>query len=87
MKKLLIYAIPFLLPFVLYGIYFLLAKRGIVRSWPAKQVAWLMAAGLGLSMLTAGFFAVTDGARPGTEYTPPRVENGEIKSSEFRKVE
>jgi hypothetical protein len=87
MKKLLVYLVPFLLPFVIYGVYVLLARAGIVKGQPSKPYIWLLIAGLVLSIVTVGVLALTSGAEPGAQYTPPRFENGELKSGTFRESE
>lgn len=87
MKKLLIYLVPFLIPFVVYGVYVLLARAGIVKGQPSTPWVWLLAIGLVLCVVTVSILAVTGGAEPGTQYTPPRFENGELKSGTFRDSE
>jgi hypothetical protein len=86
-KKLLIYVVPFLLPFVVYGIYVLLARRGIVRPLRSGPWVWLLVAGFVLCLLTVGVLAVTGGSEPGREYVPPHVEDGQIKPGTFRQSE
>lgn len=84
MKKLIIYLVPFLLPFVIYGFYILLARAGVVRRPLTTPWVMLFGAGLLLMVVGVGVLALTGGAEPDAAYTPPRVENGEIRSGTFQ---
>lgn len=84
LKKLIVYAIPFLIPFLLFVLYWLLARKGALPGPRSQLWLWLSVAGICLILLTAGVLAVTSGADPGSSYTPPRVEDGVLKDGEFR---
>jgi len=87
MSRLLLNAFLFLLPFMLYGLYVLAARRLGWMSRDADQApphAWLVLTGLGLVLASIGLFAVFDGSEVGKEYVPARLENGEIVPGGFR---
>lgn len=87
MKKLIVYLVPLLLPFVIYGIYVLMARAGMVKGPPSTPWVTLFGAALVLLLVAVGVLALTGGADPGTEYAPPRVIDGEIRSGTFREDE
>ena len=87
MRRFIIHAIPFLLPFVLHGIYWLIAKRRENRGLSMVPWLWLTATGVFLSLLTMAILAFTTGNEPGGEYIPPRYEDGVIKPAETRPAE
>jgi hypothetical protein len=90
MFRKLIQFLPFLLPFVAWGLYMVLA-RSRARSkqtgqpaWQDTPWAWLTIAGLVLFI--AGMIGVAlmeEGNTEGT-YIPPRLEDGRIVPSDVR---
>lgn len=78
-RKLLLHVLPFLLPFVVYGFYVLMAKRAELRGevWRHAPWYWLTAVGLSLSILS---FVLVALLAPGGEgiYMPKRMVDGEI---------
>ena len=66
--------LPFVLPFVSYGIY--RRQRGIKQELYPVQT--LTAAGLGLVLVFLFVFSVPDRAPADSAYTPPKFENGQI---------
>ena len=84
LNKLLVYLVPFLLPFVIYGIYLVLARKGKVADIARGPWLVLIAAGFVLLLITIGFLALTGGGGTDDEYIPPRVEDGVLKPGEFR---
>lgn len=87
MRRFIIHAIPFLLPFVVYGIYWLIAKRREKKGLSMVPWLWLTASGVALSLATMVVLAMTTGHEPGGQYIPPRVENGVIVPAETRPPE
>ena len=79
--KLLKYAIPLLLPFVLYYLWmFIERRRKAAGGWEARDTPWLWLAMTGLvllivSLLATGLFV---GEEPGGTYVPPHVEGGKV---------
>ncbi|WP_417517735.1 DUF6111 family protein [Minwuia sp.] len=84
LKKLLFYVVPFLTPFILFGLYWLLAKRRAGQGKTMVPWLWLVVCGIVLSIGTATVLAFVDGHEPGMEYIPPRVEDGVLKPGEYR---
>jgi hypothetical protein len=83
-RKLLLHGLPFLLPFVVYAFYVLMARRAERRGvqWRHAPWYWLTATGLGLSILSlvlAALLAPGSGEGP---YQPARVIDGQIVSGE-----
>lgn len=87
LKKLIVYVVPFLIPFVVYGIYVLLSKKHRKAALNVVPWLWLTLAGFILCLLTILFFVFTDAQEPGAEYIPPRVIDGQIKPGQFRERE
>ncbi|WP_416897286.1 MAG: DUF6111 family protein [Minwuia sp.] len=87
LKKLIVYIVPFSIPFILYGLYWLLARRRASRGQSLSTWLWLLVSGVLLCVLTAGVLALTGGHEPGGQYIPPRVEDGVLKPGEFRAPE
>ncbi|ANK81066.1 DUF6111 family protein [Minwuia thermotolerans] len=87
MRRFIIHVVPFLLPFVLYGIYWLIAKRRENKGLTMVPWLWLTASGLALSVITMAVLAFMMGSEPGGEYIPPRYEDGVIKPAETRPAE
>ncbi len=82
MRKFIVYILPFALPFILYGIYWLIAKRRASVGKTMVPWLWLTASGLVLVVATAGTLALTGGEKPGSIYVPPRVVDGVLKPGE-----
>lgn len=78
MRRYIVYVVPFLLPFVLYGIYWLIAKRRAAKGKTMVPWVMLLGAGLVLSVGTAATLALTTGSAPDTIYVPPHVKDGVI---------
>ncbi len=87
MLRRLIPILPFLLPFIAFGIYVLIARWRDARGGPRWENApwvWLVSAGLVLVILSlVGLALVGDGNIDGT-YIPGRFEDGRIVPGEIR---
>ena len=72
--------ILFLLPFVLYAVYLLATRSGVLDAqfWPLRHVASLTIAALLLVVGSFVYFAHFSGARPGADYVPAHIENGKF---------
>ena len=81
--------LPFLLPFVAYGLYFLLARRRaradgtLAPSLVDAPWVWIVMTGLALLVVSLVVFAVTDGSDISGTYVPSRIEDGRIVPGEF----
>ncbi|BCX18539.1 MAG: hypothetical protein KatS3mg117_2221 [Geminicoccaceae bacterium] len=76
--------LAFLLPFVVYFAWRLLATRG---ARFLDDTPWFVLTLLGLVSVCAGFvlFVVLEpGAPPGATYVPPRLEDGRLVPGGFR---
>ena len=77
MSRFIFHLLPFLLPFLLYGLYIWHAKRAGKSRAEATPWFWLPSAGFLLVILGfvigGGFFAEGTGS-----YTPARLEDGRI---------
>ena len=79
--KVLKYAIPLLLPFVLYYLWvFIERRRNAAGSWEAKDTPWIWLSMTGLvllitSLLGTGLLIVSE---PEGTYVPPHIEGGKI---------
>ncbi len=77
------YALLFLLPFIAYGIWLLLARRRLrghenEPGWRDAPLVWLTASGLALvigGFVVAGFY---DGSDAGCRYVPSQLVDGRV---------
>lgn len=77
MSRIIVHLLPFLLPFLLYGLYIWHVKRS-GKDGP-EAAPWFWLAGVGLILVILGF--VVWGGFLGEDigdYTPARFENGRI---------
>ncbi|MDE0944650.1 MAG: DUF6111 family protein [Alphaproteobacteria bacterium] len=85
LQKILYHVIPFLVPFIAYGIYLLVTRRAR-QSGQAYDEApwyWLFASGLVLlviSLIAVWFFT---GAPAGGEYVAPHMQDGKLVPGKF----
>jgi hypothetical protein len=70
----------FLTPFVLYAVFLIATKAGVMdlKSWPVVRVATLAIAALALMLGSFLFFAHFSGAPPGSNYVPAHIEDGKF---------
>ncbi len=70
----------FLTPFVLYAVFLVATKAGVMdlKSWPVVRVATLAIAALALMLGSFIFFAHFSGAPPGSNYVPAHIEDGKF---------
>ncbi len=79
--KILKYAVPLLLPFILYFLWaFVERRRRAAGGWEAKDAPWTWLAIAGLALLIVSLVAtgLLSGSEPGGTYVPPRVEDGRV---------
>ena len=70
----------FLIPFVLYALFLLASRNGVMlqTSWPARVVVKLAIAALLLTILSLVLLANFSGAPPASTYIPAHIENGRL---------
>jgi hypothetical protein len=74
----------FLLPFMVYGAYMLVATGGQTdQLWKGAPIVWLLIVGLVLLIVTIGAIISFSGWAPGGVYQPPRIEDGVIRPGTF----
>ena len=83
MIRLLRYALLFLLPFILYGIWMLIARRRArghehEPNWSDAPLVWLTAAGVALMLGALFTTAMLTGVPKGGVYVPPHVQDGQV---------
>ncbi len=71
----------FALPFLVYGAYVYLVRRGQDRDsiWRGAPINWLVVAGLVLALGTLASLVTFSGSGTEGTYQPPRFEDGVIK--------
>ncbi|MDA0369389.1 MAG: DUF6111 family protein [Proteobacteria bacterium] len=79
LRKILQY-LPFLLPFIGYAIYIVVARfAGRDASWRGAPWLWLTGAGLIFTVIALlGFRALEPQRGTGGDYVPPRLEDGRV---------
>jgi uncharacterized protein DUF6111 len=74
----------FSLPFLIYAAYMVAAKGAAPSSlWQTAPIFWLLAAGVGLLLITMATLIQFSGGEPGGTYHPPVIENGVVKPGEI----
>ena len=70
----------FLIPFVLYAMFLLAGRNGVMlqTSWPVHVVIKLAIAALLLTILSLVLLANFSGAPPSSTYVPAHIENGRL---------
>lgn len=82
--------LPFVAPFVLYGIYYLLMRRralasgGTAPSLSEAPWMWLVIVGFVLLGASLVVFAIYDGSDVGGSYIPSRFEGGRVVPGEIK---
>ncbi|MCH8113404.1 MAG: hypothetical protein IH905_15855 [Proteobacteria bacterium] len=82
--------LPFVAPFVIYGIYFLMMRRralaggGTAPSLSEAPWMWLVIVGFVLLAVSLVVFAIYDGSDVGGSYIPSRFEDGRIVPGEIK---
>ena len=84
LRKLLFTVLPLLAPFVLYGIYWWVARRQTKMG--LSDVPWtiLFASGLVLMIIGLASLRFTTGYDTELEYQPARLEDGKLVPAETR---
>ena len=84
LRKLLFTVLPFLAPFVLYGIYWWVARRQTQKG--LSDVPWtlLFASGWVLMIIGLATLRMMSGYDIGLEYQPARLEDGKLVPAETK---
>lgn len=83
------YLLPLLLPAAAFVIYVLLTRQraggeeSVAERLRSGPWAWLIIGGFVLATVTLVTIALIDGAPPGSDYSPPRFEDGEVVPGTF----
>lgn len=88
MLRRLIPILPFLLPFIAFGIYVLVARWAQLKhgpTWDRAPWVWLTIIGLGLVIVTLVALALVGDGNIGGTYIPDRFEDGRIVPGEIRR--
>jgi hypothetical protein len=88
LRKILFTVVPFLLPFIAYGIYLFAtrrarAKAGAGTGFDEAPWAWLFCAALALTGASLIALWAFSGAPAGGEYIAPHMENGTLVPGKF----
>ena len=85
-RKLLTIVLPLVLPFLIYWIYLLLARRkarlageGRLPGWQDAPWVWIITSGAVLMAAALVAVRVTSGVEPGVIMEPPRLIEGEVE--------
>lgn len=78
LRKLLFTVVPMLLPFVIYGIYWIGAQRRRQRG--VSETPWTVLFASGIALMIAGLIYLrwTTGYEAGKTYVPAHTEDGEV---------
>jgi hypothetical protein len=70
----------FLLPFVLYVVFLVATRAGVLHpdAWTWPTIAWLTMAALALVVGSFVVMAQFSGAPPGSTYVPAHIEDGKF---------
>ena len=85
-RRILLDLLLFLLPFVLYAIYWRLARKGDPEQ-AARPHPWAMLFIAGLALVAASFvwLGLTEGEHEKGVYVPPHNENGKVVPGHIEK--
>ena len=88
LRKLLMVALPLVLPFLAYALYLAIARRRAqtagdrpVPRWQKAPWTWIALASVLLMAASLVTFGLGSGVEPGTRIEPPRLLDGEIVPS------
>ena len=81
LRIVIITALMFALPFLIYAAYFYLVRRGQDENdmWSEAPVLWLLGAGAVLVLMALVSLVSFTGSDPGGTYYPSQFEDGVIK--------
>ncbi|MBM3517444.1 MAG: hypothetical protein FJX56_06110 [Alphaproteobacteria bacterium] len=89
LSRVLLHALFFVLPFVLYGLWLWYERRRARAGegkpgWRTAPVGWLVIAGLLLVIVSFVGLGIESGFDPSKTYTPPHMKDGELVPGETR---
>jgi uncharacterized YccA/Bax inhibitor family protein len=70
----------FLIPFVLYAVFLLATRSGLIKqtSWPVPIIAKLALGSVVLVLISLVLLANFSGGPPNSTYIPAHIENGKL---------
>ena len=85
-RKILFHVIPFLLPFIAYGLYAFATHRARAKGAAFDEAPWywLFSIGLALTALSLVGVWAFSGVPVGGEYVAPQLEDGKIIPGTFK---
>ncbi len=85
LHKFLYHFIPFLLPFIAYGIYVFVTRRARAKTAMFDEAPWywLFSAGLALTAVSLVAVWAFTGSPAGGKYVAPHTENGKMVPGKF----
>ncbi|MBT3532514.1 MAG: hypothetical protein HN478_01470 [Rhodospirillaceae bacterium] len=85
LRNFLFHVVPFLLPFIAYGLYVFATRRARAQGAAFDEAPWYWLFSVGLALTGASLIAVWafTGAPAGGEYIAPHMENGTVVPGKF----
>ncbi len=85
-RKILFHLVPFLLPFIAYGLYVFATRRARAKGQAFDEAPWFWLFSSGLASLVASLIAVwaVGGDPAGGEYVAPHMKAGKIVPGQFK---
>ena len=85
LQKILFHVVPFVLPFVAYGLYLFATRRARTRGAAFDEAPWYWLFSVGLALTGASLIAVWafSGAPADGKYVAPHMENGQVVPGKF----
>lgn len=85
-RKILFHLVPFLLPFIAYGLYLFATRKAREKGQAFDEAPWFWLFTSGLVLLIASLIAVwaVGGDPAGSEYIAPYVRDGKVVPGEFK---
>lgn len=85
LQKILFHLVPFLLPFIAYGLYLYATRRAREKGQAFDEAPWYWLFALGLVLLVVSLIAVwfLTGDPAGGEYMAPHMQDGKLVPGKF----
>ncbi len=84
-RQFLYHFLPFLLPFIAYGVYLYFTRRARAKGTAFDETPWFRLFASGLALLAVSLIAVWafTGDPAGGEYVAPRLQDGKVVPGRF----
>ena len=88
LRNFLFHVVPFLLPFIAYGLYLFATRRAREKGQAFDEAPWYWLLAAGLTLMVASLIAVWafTGDPAGGEYVAPHVQDGKMVPGRFNKA-